>query len=221
MIFEQKISKVAKRTRHRGFFLSPSFPSRAFVPIFFFLLLFPLCVQAAPAAWLGLWLTPDQQGRLHFERGEFAAAAEAFRDPLWQGAAWYRAGEFEKAAQAFVRRDTAEAYYNQGNSWLMRGQYETAITCYDRALQKRPGWKEAAETAWITWRNTQAPAFQPGPELHTAIIALQRHLFGPAPGAVWQGDELARVFGESLAAVKTHFAHKPAAALPLLNPQKE
>ena len=79
----------------------------------------------------------------------------------------------------------------------------------------------AAETAWITWRNTQAPAFQPGPELHTAIIALQRHLFGPAPGAVWQGDELARVFGESLAAVKTHFAHKPAAALPLLNPQKE
>ena len=80
-----------------------------------------------------------------FRRGEFAEAAQAFRDPMWQGAAWYRAGEFEKAAQAFARRDTAEAHYNQGNAWLMRGKYETAIACYDRALEKRPDWKEAAE----------------------------------------------------------------------------
>jgi len=60
--------------------------------------------------WAGLWLTPDQQGQRHFQRGEFAEAAQAFRDPMWQGAAWYRAGEFEKAAQAFARRDTAEAF---------------------------------------------------------------------------------------------------------------
>jgi len=52
-------------------------------------------------------------------RGEFVEAAQAFRDPMWQGAACYRAGEFEKAAQAFARRDTAEAHYNQGNAWLM------------------------------------------------------------------------------------------------------
>ena len=66
--------------------------------------------------------------------------------------------------------------------------------------------------------NTQDVAFQPGPELRSAVLGLQRQLFGPAPGPAWQGDELARVFGESLAAVKTHFARKLTAALPLLNP---
>lgn len=96
-------------------------------------------------AWNALWFTPDQQGRRHFQRGEFTEAAADFRDPLWQGTAWYRAGEFAKAAQSFARRDTAEAHYNQGNAWLMHGKYETAIASYDRALKMRPDWKEAAE----------------------------------------------------------------------------
>jgi Ca-activated chloride channel family protein len=99
----------------------------------------------ASLTWAGLWFTPDQQGRRHFERGEFLAAAEVFQDPLWQGAAFYRAGEFEKAARAFARRDTAEAHYNQGNAWLMNGKYEDAIASYDRALTRRPGWQEAVD----------------------------------------------------------------------------
>jgi Ca-activated chloride channel family protein len=99
----------------------------------------------ATLTWAGLWFTPDQQGRRHFERGEFIAAAEVFQDPLWQGAAFYRAGEFEKAARAFARRDTAEAHYNQGNAWLMNGKYEDAIASYDRALTRRPAWQEAAD----------------------------------------------------------------------------
>ena len=103
------------------------------------------CTLIAVITWSGLWFTPDQQGRRHFQRGEFTEAAKAFRDPMWQGAAWYRAGEYEKAAQAFARRDTAEAYFNQGDAWLMRGKYDTAIACYDRALEKQPDWKEATE----------------------------------------------------------------------------
>ena len=99
----------------------------------------------ASLTWAGLWFTPDQLGQRRFEQGDFAAAAASFHDPLWRGAAWYRAGEFEKAAQAFARRDTPEAHYNQGNAWLLRGKYETAIASYDRALEKRPGWPEAVE----------------------------------------------------------------------------
>ena len=97
------------------------------------------------AIWVSLWLTPDQQGQRHFKQGEFEAAAQSFVDPMWQGVAWYRAGEFERAAQAFALRDTAEANFNQGNAWLMRGKYETAIAGYDRALEKRPDWREARE----------------------------------------------------------------------------
>ncbi|HUM07882.1 MAG TPA: tetratricopeptide repeat protein [Acidocella sp.] len=97
------------------------------------------------AAWNALWFTPDQQGFRHFQRGEFAEAAAAFHDPLWQGAAWYRGGEFEQAARSFARRDTPEAHYNEGNACLMKGKYEAAIASYTRAMEQRPGWKEAEE----------------------------------------------------------------------------
>ncbi len=99
----------------------------------------------ATITWAGLWFTPDQQGWRHFNRGEFVLAAEAFRDPLWQGTSWYRVGEFEKSARAFASRDTAETCYNQGNAFLMHGKYKKAIACYDRALEKRPDRKEAKE----------------------------------------------------------------------------
>ena len=97
------------------------------------------------AIWASLWFTPDQQGQRELRQGEFEAAAQSFVDPIWQGVAWYRAGEFERAAQVFARRDTAEANFNQGNAWLMRGKYETAIASYDRALEKRPDWREARQ----------------------------------------------------------------------------
>lgn len=93
----------------------------------------------------GLWLTPDQEGMYYFNQNDFVPAAEKFLDSNWQGVAWYRAGDFKKAAQAFSFNDTAEGNYNQGNALLMQGKYEEAVTRYDRALQKRPNWLEAAE----------------------------------------------------------------------------
>jgi Ca-activated chloride channel homolog len=102
-------------------------------------------LAALTIVWASLWLTPDQQGQRYFSRGEFVAAAERFRDPVWIGAAWYRAGEFARAAAAFARRDTPQALFNQGNARVMLGEYAAAIDCYDRALQRRPGWTLAIE----------------------------------------------------------------------------
>lgn len=96
-------------------------------------------------SWVGLWLTPDQQGQRLFSEGEYEAAAEAFEDPLWKGMAWFRAGEFEKAAAQFARRDTPEAHFNRGNALVMRGEYESAVAAYERVLTMRPEWKEAEE----------------------------------------------------------------------------
>jgi hypothetical protein len=75
-----------------------------------------------------------------------------------------------------------------------------------------------AEKAWIEWRNTQKPSFQPGPELRSALLGLQRHLFGSTQGVSWEGDVLARVFGDTITAMKARKVHEPASALPLLNP---
>jgi Ca-activated chloride channel family protein len=95
------------------------------------------------------WLTPDQQGQRLLARGEYAEAAERFRDPMRRGVALFRAGDFEGAAALFGRLATAEAAFNRGNALVMLGKYEDAIASYDQALQLRPGWGEAEENRRI------------------------------------------------------------------------
>ena len=104
-----------------------------------------ITLAALACTLAGLWFTPDQEGSRLFDRGEYAEAATAFHEPMWQGTAWYRAGDFKQAAAAFARRESPEAYFNKGNALLMSGGYEAAIAAYDRALERRPDWKEAIE----------------------------------------------------------------------------
>lgn len=171
-----KIVGVTKNVEGRSFSPTPSRPLRAFVPILLLLLLSPLGVQAGSGAWAGLWFTPDQQGQRYFGRGEYVEAAQAFHDPMWQGAAWYRAGEFEKAAQAFARRDTADAHFNQGNAWLMRGKYATAIASYERALERQPNWKEAADNRDIALARAKK-AEQKGGDMGDQTIGADKIVF--------------------------------------------
>jgi Ca-activated chloride channel family protein len=93
--------------------------------------------------WWSLWFTPDQQGQREMKRGDFPAAAETFRDPLWQGVAWFRGGEFGKAEEAFALVATPVAEFNRGNCLVMQGKYEAAVARYDRAIELRPDWEDA------------------------------------------------------------------------------
>lgn len=101
--------------------------------------------RADAAGWrfLDLWLTPDQQGRLAYQRGDFATAAERFADPMWKGVALYRAGRYSDAIDAFARVDTAESYYNGGNALARLGKFPEAVASYREALKQRPDWPEA------------------------------------------------------------------------------
>lgn len=110
------------------------------------LLLFSACAWAwtsAGGSFVNLWLTPDQQGARLMAQRHFAEAARHFSDPLWQGTALYRDGQFKEAAAAFARVDSPEAAFDRGNALLMHGKYSDAIASYDRALQRRPDWREA------------------------------------------------------------------------------
>lgn len=83
----------------------------------------------------------------------------------------------------------------------------------------RRGDPAPAAKAWNAWRDRQAAGFQPGPELRAAILGLQRQLFGPKSAAPWHGEDFARAFKKNPAAAETSFSHRPASALPELNPQ--
>lgn len=148
-----------------------------------FLLLIPL------AALAGLWFTPDQAGQRQFERGEFDAAAELFQDPMWQGSAWYRNGEFEKAARAFSRVDSAEAHFNQGNAWVLRGKYKTAIISYDTALLRRPGWKEATENRALAAARAKLVE-QKGGDLGDQQIGADKIVFDKSQSSEGQDTEV-------------------------------
>jgi len=89
------------------------------------------------------WRTQDQRGDAFFRSGKFVEAAKVYRDPWRIGVAQYRNGDFEAAAKTFARVPGAIGAFDQGNAWLMRGNYDAAVASYDRALGFRPNWKEA------------------------------------------------------------------------------
>ena len=91
------------------------------------------------------WMTADQGGDRLFAQKKFSDSAKAYSDPWRIGVAQYRNGDFEMAAKTFARVPGADGAFDQGNAWLMRGNYDAAIQSYDRALGFRPGWKDAEE----------------------------------------------------------------------------
>ncbi len=112
------------------------------------------CVAAglASCSWfadghslINLWLTPDQQGRYYFEKGDYKAAAERFQDPLWKGIAYYRSGKFAAAAEQFARLDTPEGYFNLGDAYAHSGKWEQAVASYEEVLRRKPDDKAAKE----------------------------------------------------------------------------
>jgi Ca-activated chloride channel family protein len=86
-----------------------------------------------------LWLTPDQQGRLAFDRGDYRAAAKLFADPMWRGISAYRAYDFLVAAQEFARVETLEGTFALGNAQAQNHAFEKAIQAYDDVLKVQPG----------------------------------------------------------------------------------
>jgi Ca-activated chloride channel family protein len=95
----------------------------------------PQQAQADASWFVDLWLTEDQQGRWHFERGQYHSAAEAFRDPMWKGLAWYYAEEFRLAAEYFSRIDTQTARFNRANALAHAMDYVPAVRVYTAVME--------------------------------------------------------------------------------------
>jgi Ca-activated chloride channel homolog len=99
----------------------------------------PATAQEQPHRFADLWLTPDQQGRIAFDRGEYSTAAQRFADPMWRGIAAYRALDFLTAAQEFRKVETVEGRFALGNAEAQNHAWEKSIKAYDEVLKAQPG----------------------------------------------------------------------------------
>ena len=109
-----------------------------------------LQVPAANAFhWFDLWLTPDQQGRYYFEKGDYQIAATRFEDPMWKGLSLSRSGSYADAIDQFAMSDSAESWYNQGNAFVHLKKYPEAVHAYEQALERRHPWPDAEENLAI------------------------------------------------------------------------
>ncbi|MEM9061048.1 MAG: VWA domain-containing protein [Pseudomonadota bacterium] len=94
--------------------------------------------QAHADGWRDWFLTPDQQGRLAYERKEFPEAADLFTDPVWKAHALHRAGRYEEAAELLTGLDTAAAAFAAGTAHMKSRGYREAIAAFETALERDP-----------------------------------------------------------------------------------
>ena len=98
----------------------------------------PAKAQEQPHRFADLWLTPDQQGRIAFDRGDYRTAAQRFADPMWRGIAAYRALDFLTAAQEFRKVESVEGRFALGNAEAQNHAWERSIKAYDEVLKAQP-----------------------------------------------------------------------------------
>ena len=106
--------------------------------ILFLSLHVPPAEAQEPRRFRDLWLTPDQQGRMAFDRGDYAAAAKLFADPFWRGISAYRAYDFLAAAAAFEHVTTPEGQFALANAQAHNHAFAKAIKAYDEVLKAQP-----------------------------------------------------------------------------------
>ncbi|QFU74273.1 VWA domain-containing protein [Halioglobus maricola] len=90
-----------------------------------------------------LWLTPDQQGRLLLQFGDYRASARHFDNPMWKGIASYYNEDFMQAAEYFSRSDSDDALFNEANARSHARDFLRAVKRYDRLLARNPDYPGA------------------------------------------------------------------------------
>ena len=93
--------------------------------------------------FIQLWMTPDQQGRLKYEREQYQDAARLFENKRWKAASFYKAGDYSNAAVLFGKFDTTWGYFNQGNALAKMEKLQPAVDAYNKALALQVDFPEA------------------------------------------------------------------------------
>jgi Ca-activated chloride channel family protein len=95
-------------------------------------------VERVKREFIDLWISPDQQGRYYFERGDYTLAAQRFESLAWQGTAHYYAENFSAAAELFRRIDNPGGRFNLANALAQGQHYVAAVRVYSAVLDEAP-----------------------------------------------------------------------------------
>lgn len=99
--------------------------------------------SAEAVEWSDLWQTPDQKGQQLYDKGDYAAAAQAFESSEWKASSYYKKGDYDQAAKEFSQKSDNVARYNQANALAKTGRLEDAIALYDKVLVTEPNNSDA------------------------------------------------------------------------------
>ncbi|MFC3093240.1 VWA domain-containing protein [Alteromonas sediminis] len=99
----------------------------------------------AESSWRNWFKNADQQGLDAYKKEQYADAANTFEDSMWRGSALYKEGEYEAALEAFSQSDSAQSWYNRGNTLAQMQQLQEAIEAYEEALRRQPDFPQAEE----------------------------------------------------------------------------
>lgn len=96
------------------------------------------CTICYSLSWDDLWSRKDQQGYYYYQLKDYEKASKHFQDPCWLGAATYKKNDFIQAAKYFEKCRDVNSMYNQANAKAMNGEYEKAISLYEKVLAEKP-----------------------------------------------------------------------------------
>ena len=91
--------------------------------------------------WDDMWLNSDQKAAQQLKDGQIQQAFDTAKSDNWKATAAYRKKDYLQASDLY-NEDSADGYYNQGNSLAQGGKLQEAIKAYENSLKLRPDDKD-------------------------------------------------------------------------------
>ena len=95
-------------------------------------------IVADPQSFMNLWLTPDQQGRLWFQLGDYERASRTFENPRWRGFSLYAGQDFATAERYFSQYQDADSLLARANALAHQRNYAAAKRGYEELASRYP-----------------------------------------------------------------------------------
>ncbi len=103
------------------------------------------CHSDSSRTFEDLWFTRDYQGQRLSDKGDYAAAADAYQDPLRKGVAYFKAADYDDAILEFSKDTSSLGAYNLGLAYYKNGDYASAMLAFGQAAEMDPNMQAAQD----------------------------------------------------------------------------